>query len=184
MTGTIIGIAGVAATAGLLLVAVIALLVTVHVARANFARQLWLEYLKFGFDNPGFGETNLALSLRPGTTVSDLVLGRDIYSQQYLWFLTITMDTCSYILRYLPKKAWKETVRFQIILHKPALIIIWPNLSKYYRKQTDKFVRAVLAEDEQPEAISFFREGKRSTPRAGRTRKSPDRTSVKGGTSD
>lgn len=116
-----------------------------RVACEDFARQIWLDYLKIGLENPELGETRCALARFPGVTAKDLILGDRECSQKYLWFLTIVLDTCENVLRYLPRTDWEPTLIEQLRFHRPALIEMWNDDRRFYSKALDRLVQRALA---------------------------------------
>lgn len=115
------------------------------VASESFARQCWIDYLKIGLDYPELGETRVALSNYIGSTPKSLSEGNTKYSQRYLWFLTIVLDACENVIRYLPKKDWEVTLIEQVRYHRPVLNIIWDSeWSRFYSAELDRIVRTAL----------------------------------------
>jgi len=117
-----------------------------RVACEEFARNLWLDYLKIGLENPHLGETRCALAEYPGITPADLMEGDSLPSQRYLWFVTIVLDTCENIIRYLPRKDWDPTIVEQIRYHRPALEVAWRrDLRRFYSRELNEYVERALA---------------------------------------
>jgi hypothetical protein len=116
-----------------------------RVACEDFARQLWLDYLKIGLENPELGETRCVLAAYPDLTPKDLVTGNHIGSQRYLWFLTVLLDTCENVLRYLQRSDWERGVVEQLRFHRPALKEMWPDEQEFYSDRLARMVQKALA---------------------------------------
>ena len=150
MTGWTLDLDAIVAAATLLAVgvAIWQLRSSRRVACEDFARQLWLDYLKTGLDHPEFGETRCALAAFPGMTPKDLIDGNHECSQRYLWFLTVLLDTCENVLRYLPRRDWEPTLIEQLRFHRPALKEFWDEECRFYSGALDKLVRKALVAPE------------------------------------
>lgn len=142
---------------GVALGTIIAIVIAVAQLRANnklasenFARQMWTDYLKCGFQHPEFGEVRFALKHFGLADAKSLVSDLTLPSQQYLWFLTVVLDACENIAIHLPLKTWEQTLLAQLRFHKDALAEIWAigddPWQQYYTPTLDKLVQRVLSE--------------------------------------
>ena len=123
-----------------------------RLSREALARQLWLDYLKAGLAYPMLSETRAAMGVIGTTDVGETVDGRCEHSQQYLWMITLMLDSCDSIIRYLPRREWEDTLVEQVRLHRPALRLIWdPGLKMYYPRHIQTLVEKGLNLPEREE---------------------------------
>lgn len=140
-----------------------------QLSRESLARQLWLDYLKAGLAYPMLSETRAAMGAIGTTNVEDTVDGRCEQSQQYLWMITLMLDSCDSIIRYLPRREWEETLVEQVRLHRPAIRLIWDRgLKKYYPRHIQVLVEKGLSLPEREEEWIPVTPAK--TPRVGNRR--------------
>lgn len=116
-----------------------------RLSREALARQLWLDYIKAGLAYPMLSETRAIMGSLETSDVEKTVDGSTELSQQYLWMITLMLDSCDSIIRYLPKREWRQTLQEQVRMHRPALEIIWePALKSYYSAHIQELVQQGL----------------------------------------
>ncbi len=147
-------------------VAVLQLRANNKLASENFARQLWMDYLKIGFDHPQFSTTQIAIEHFRLPDVQALTSGDSLASQQYFWYLTMVLDTSENIAIHLPLKLWEKTVFAQLHSHKEALSELWESgkcpWKQFYTPTLDGMVQKVLSGNK-----TFVEYEDQETPRIG-----------------
>lgn len=134
------------ATVGAILIAAWELRASSRNAGQTHAREAWMQYLSLGLQNPELGATNFTIDHFKMKSVNELIEGNSIESERYLWFLDIMMEACESLINYFPTDIWKNTIKFNIRLHKGAIEALWTNERNFYSAELGKIIEEVLAE--------------------------------------
>lgn len=112
------------------------------------ARDAWLRYLECGFQNPQFGSTALALRHCSQPSAASLWEIETNDSERYFWFLDLMMEAAESLVNYFPEKEWENTIKYNISLHKEAIIFLWDGEKNYYSERLVRIVTEVIEESE------------------------------------
>ena len=125
-----------------------------RISGQTHAREAWMRYLELGFHNPEYGSTELAIACLKLQSVSELWDKGSVESERYWWFLDVMMEATESLLRYFPEREWKNTIKYNLYLHRGALSYFWTDEEKFYSRELSDIVKQVCS-GEQNAGLKF-----------------------------
>jgi hypothetical protein len=107
------------------------------------AREAWLRYLELGLANPQFGTTKFALKHLKINSVEVMWGLGSADSERYWWFLDIMMEAAESLVNYFPEKEWQNTIKYNLLLHRDALVFIKDDESKFYSEKLSDLIEEI-----------------------------------------
>ena len=136
---------------------VVALLIAAWELRANakisgqaHAREAWMRYLELGLQYPEYSSTEVTLKILKVPNVIRLWEKESRETLKYWWFFDCMMEACESLVNYFPEREWRNTIRYNLLLHEKALRFTWDNEKSYYSDKLNAIVTEVLGSDETP----------------------------------
>ena len=118
----------------------------VEMAQQSTALTTWDQYLRLCFDHPTYSSGDLVRPLMKDQTFRSVWDQGTEASEKYLWFLSITLNSCEKVLLNIKApQEWWDTLAEQVEYHAEAMEELWPRWRKGYSEQMDRLVQDGLA---------------------------------------
>lgn len=137
-----------AATVIALVVAAWELRASARTAGQAHAREAWSKYLELGFHHPQYGSTEMAIEKLGLKSAQALYEAGTEGAERYWWFLDIMLESCESLVNYFPEREWKNTIKFNLRLHRPAIRVTWKSEAGFYSDRLCRMMQEVLDEPE------------------------------------
>ena len=131
-------------TLGALVLAIRQLRDNAKAAGQAHARQAWMAYLQLGAQYPQFGSTEIAMRLLKVKSVDELYEKGAMETERYWWFLDNMLEAMEALVVYFPEQDWKNTIEFNLRLHREAVRYRWPETHMFFSEALCRIAEGVL----------------------------------------